>query len=201
MEVRSDQVDDVVAFVKRKIGEFAYRDWIINCECGIEGSAVSGVNQKLVVGLVKKNCTVTASDFFSVALVKVSKSQEGVQLVGDVDFVDDKISRTLSVNGNPHSVDVEFNDLSKLIFSETEELVIDLGVDGEIIDEKLVVSCIITDDQNKVSEDVSGGSNFLDQNDVLIGIDENDWIGSFENDFGGFQVLVKNGNLNFTVFV
>jgi hypothetical protein len=116
----------------------------------------------LVVGLVKKNCTVTASDLLSVALVKISEGQEGVQLVGDVNFIDCKICRTLSVNGNPHSVDVEFGDLSKLVFSETEELVIDLGVDGEIIDEKLVVSCIITDDQNKVSEDVSGGSNFLD---------------------------------------
>ena len=103
------------------------------------------------MGLVEKNCTVTASDFFSVALVKISESQEGVQLVGNVDFVNGKICRTLSVNGNPHSIDVEFGDLSKLVFSETEELVIDLGVDGEIIDEKLVVSCIITDDQNKVS--------------------------------------------------
>lgn len=153
------------------------------------------------MGLVEKNCTVTASDLFSVALVEIAESQESVKFVGDVDFVDGKICRTLSVNGNPHSVDVEFGDLSKLVFSETEEFVINLGVDGEIIDEKLVVSCIITDDQNKVSEDVSGGSNFLDQNDVLIGIDENDWIGSFENNFSGFQVLVKNGNLNFTVFV
>mgnify|MGYP007097711217 CR=1 FL=1 len=30
LEVRSDQVDDIVAFVKREIGEFADWNWIVN---------------------------------------------------------------------------------------------------------------------------------------------------------------------------
>ena len=81
------------------------------------------------------------------------------------------------------------------------EVRVDSWVNGKVVKVKFALSYIINDDKNKVRNNGSFGCNFLYDNVVLLGINENNWIGALEHKMERFQVFVQDFNLDLVALV
>lgn len=81
------------------------------------------------------------------------------------------------------------------------EIGVDSWVNSEVFEVEFAGIDIINDNENEIRKDGSLWSDFLDDNVVLVGVDENDWVLSLEDQLEGFEVLVEDLDLDFAVLV
>lgn len=201
LEVVSDEVEySGVAWVKWVAGQVWDGDFGVD-SCNLSGITIIGINQKLIVGLVEKNSWVSTGNYLS-ALKEPSVKNQCVKPFLNVNL-EDVISLTVFINNcKEFSIDIEFkNSGDSQIFRELVVPWVDSCVNGKVVKVELAGFSIVDNDQDKVWKNGSKGCNFLDDDIVLEGIDENDWIVSLEDEIECFEVFVQYLDFDFAIFV
>ncbi len=153
------------------------------------------------MGLIEKNSGVTTSDDFT-TLSEPSGIVQGVEFFGDVDLVNVQLLAVLINNGEKFSVDIKFqNSGDGKISRNMPEVRVNSWVNGKEVKVKFARIDIINDDKNEVRKNGPFGCHFLYDDVVLLGINENNWIGALENKMERFQVLVQDFNLDLVTLV
>ncbi len=153
------------------------------------------------MGLVEKNSGVSTCNDFT-ALGEPSGIVQGVKSFSDVDPVDVELFAVFINNGKELSIDIKFqNSGNHEISGNGEEVRVNSGVNGEVVKVELACFNIVNDDEDKVRKNGSLGRNFLNDDVVLFGIDENHWIGALEDKFECLEVLVEDLDLDLVILV
>lgn len=153
------------------------------------------------MGLVEKNSGVSTGDDFT-ALGEPSGIIQGIESFGDVNPVDVELFAVFIDNGKELSIDIKFqNSGNGEISRNLPEVRVNSGVHGKEIEIELACINIVNNDENKVRKNGSLGCDFLDDDVVLLGIDENDWIGALETKLERLKVFVEDFDLDLAVLV